>query len=295
MLSPREERQHLEIDSTITWLGFDMLHTMLCKTPAIRPMSCHEELPPEPVVRWAHSSQGLESTIGRLLSHVLRISSLEVTRGNKSPSDIALKYSSFEVMGMTRTLIRIFNPEIQIEALSLVCQALKKGSQVQCLLPRVIDFIRPIIMDMCGNTKQYNHGSIAFRDMAIMKKISSILDPILVDLHGAFDDLEFPFPRDVHEFMSATETYSAVFAIIRLQRIWSARCQATMKGETTQEGVCESFKGVVSGIDGALSKLHYFDSSLTGIINIWETSEHPPHDWHLLFLMQSSLRDAFKV
>ena len=294
MLSPGEERQHLEIDSTITSLGFDMLHTILSKTPAIRPTSCHQESP-DPVVRWAHSSQGLESTIGKLLSHVVRISLLEVTRGYTSSSDISLKHSSLEIMGMARTLIRIFNPTIQIEALSIVCQTLKKASQVKCLLPRVIDFIRPLIMDMCGNTKQYNHDSIAFRDTAIMKEISSILDPFLVDLHGAFDDLQSPLPGDVHEFMSATETYSAVFAIIRMQRIWSARCQATMKRETTQEGVWESFQWITGWIDGALSKLHYFDSSLTGIINIWETSEHPPHDWHVLFLMQSSLRDAFNV
>jgi hypothetical protein len=291
---PRKERQLLEIDSTITSLGFDMLHTILSKTPAIRPTACHEKST-DPVVRWAHSSHGLESTIGKLLSHVVRISSLEVTRGYKSSSDIALKYSSLEVMCMTRKLIRIFNPEIQIEALSIVCHALKKGSQVKCLLPRVIDFIRPLIMDMCGNTRQYNHGSIAFHDMSIMKAISSILDPFLEDLHGVFDDLEYSFPRDVHDFMSAMETYSAVFAIIRLQRIWSARCQATMKIETTQEGVWECFKGITGWIDCALSKLHYFDSSLTGIINILETSEHPRHDWHLLFLMQSSLRDAFNV
>ena len=35
---------------------------------------------------------------------------------------------------MTRTLIRIFNPKIQIEALAIVCQTLKKASQVKCLL-----------------------------------------------------------------------------------------------------------------------------------------------------------------
>lgn len=292
-LSPREDKHHLEIDFTITSLGFDMLRTILIKTPAIRPTAC-DEGSSNPIAQWAHSARGLESTITILLSHVVRISSVELGGGNKSSSDIARKYSSLEVMDMTRTLIRIFNPEIQVETLSNLCQALKKASLVNVLLPRVIDFIRPIVMNMCGNTNQYNHGSIALQDMTIMKKISSIQNTFLVELHDAFINLESSLPEDIDEFMSKTETYSAVFAIIRLQQIWRARVWATMIGEMKLE-VSEIFEGITRWVDDALSKLHYFDASLTGLINICETSQHPPHDWHLLFLMQSSLRDAFDV
>ncbi|KAL3804227.1 hypothetical protein ACHAW5_011147 [Stephanodiscus triporus] len=292
-LSPREDRHHLEIDFTITSMGFDMLRTILMKTPAIRPMAC-DERSSNPIARWAHSARGLESTINMLLSHVVRTSSVELAGGNKSSSETAQKYSSLEIMGMTRTLISIFNPEIQVETLSNLCQALKKASLVSVLLPRVIDFVRPIIMNMCRNTNQYNHGSIALQDMTIMKKISSMQDTFLVELHGAFINLESFLPGDIDEFMSKTETYSAVFAIIHLQQIWRARVRATMKGEMTIE-VSESFEGITRWLDDALSKLHYFDASLTGLINICETSQHPPHDWHLLFLMQSSLRDAFDV
>lgn len=248
-----------------------------------------------PAHRWAHSTHCLQSTIRKLLSHVLRTSSLEMTSDRSSSSDIALKYSSLEVMSLARKLIQIYSPDIQVEAVSILCQALKKDSQVIFLLPRVIDFIRPIIMDMCANSEQYNHCSVALRDMKITIKISNVLDTFLQDLHDSFDDPERPVPRNVHEFMMATETFSAVFAVIRLLRIWTWRYRATRQIETEPEVALKSFEAITRWVEGVLSKLHYFDSYLTGLINIWETSDNPPHDWHLLFLLQSSLRDAFNV
>jgi hypothetical protein len=187
---------------------------------------------------------------------------------------LALKYLSLEVMSMTRKLIQCYSPDIQVEAVLILCKELKEESEVICLLPRVIDYMRPIVMDLCGNSEQYNHSSIALLDIKITTKISNILDPFLEDLQNAFDDPEW----DVHEFMIATETYSAVFAIIRLLRIWTNHVEAPRQRETEPEEVLESFQRIACWVESTLSKLHYFASHLTGLINIWDASINPPHD-----------------
>lgn len=289
-LSIKGDEYWLPGNSKIISLGLDMLSIMLRKTPAIRPTPFHEEST-NPIHRWAHSAHGLQLTIRKLLSHVVRISCLEMT-GDGSRL-LALKYPSLEVMSMTRLLIQSYSLEVQVEAVSILCKKLKDESELACLLPRVIDFIRPIVMDMCGNSEQYNRCSIVYRDINITTKISNILDPFLEDMQEAIGDPKCLVPRDVPVFMMATETYSAVFAVIRLLKLWNDRVQATRQREL--EPGEANFQGIARWVESALSKLRYFDSCLTGLINIWEASSNPPHDWHMLFLLQSTLRDAFNV
>mmetsp|Transcript_891 Transcript_891/g.1855 ORF Transcript_891/g.1855 Transcript_891/m.1855 type:complete len:643 (+) Transcript_891:543-2471(+) len=285
------------INFTIISLGFDMLHTLINKTPAIRPMRCRTKTQ-NSIVWWAHSAQGLESTIAVLLSHVVRISSLEASRGNKSPSEVypALKYSSFEVINMTRALLGFYKPAIQIHALSMVCKHLKTN-QDGVLLPAALDFMRPIITEMCNNIQQYNDDTTAFDDIAVMQNISEVLDDtFLIDLNDIFDESTSPLPKDVHKFMSFGETYSSIFGTMRLIRlIWISRCQAAVEnGLIWDEGISICFDGIVKWMDGCLVKLQSFDSSLTRLINFWQSSEDPPAEWHRLYLMQLALQDALK-
>lgn len=292
----RSDEYLVGINFTIMRQGFEMLHTLITKTPAIRPMSCCTATQ-NPVVRWAHSAQGLESTIAVLLSHVVRISSIEAQRGNKPPSEVypALKYSSLDVMKMTRTLLGFYNPAIQVHTLSMVCEHIKKN-QDRVILPQALDFLRPIIMEMCKNTGQYHDGVTALDDMVTMQKIVEVLDIFLTDLHYAFGDSASPLPEEAEEFMCCTEIYSSVFAIIRLQRLWISRCQTAVEEEVMQdEKVLGYYNGIVKWIDGCLDKLQSFDSSLSSLINFWQTSEEPPPDLHRLFLMQMTLQEAFQA
>ncbi len=58
-----------------------------------------------------------------------------------------------------------------------------------------------------------------------MDGILGILDGFLPEIEGAFGDPAFPLPDDVKGLVSSTETFSSVFAIVRLQRIWIGRCR----------------------------------------------------------------------
>eukprot|EP00578_Thalassiosira_sp_NH16_P002615 CAMPEP_0181139992 /NCGR_PEP_ID=MMETSP1071-20121207/35075_1 /TAXON_ID=35127 /ORGANISM="Thalassiosira sp., Strain NH16" /LENGTH=167 /DNA_ID=CAMNT_0023226931 /DNA_START=294 /DNA_END=797 /DNA_ORIENTATION=- len=164
-------------------------------------------------------------------------------------------------------------------------------------MPQALDFMRPIIMEMCNNIGQYENDSTVIDNMAVMQKISVLLDDLLIDLDDSFGDSTSPspLPKDIAEFMSLTETYSSVFATLRLQRLWITRYQTTVEGGTVEDdAVLGCFKGIVKWMDGCLVKLRSFAASLTRLINFWELSEDPPQDWHRLFLMQLALEDALE-
>mmetsp|Transcript_11515 Transcript_11515/g.24539 ORF Transcript_11515/g.24539 Transcript_11515/m.24539 type:complete len:795 (-) Transcript_11515:54-2438(-) len=272
-------------------LGFDMIQ-LFTRMPVIRPIGSWTKTQ-NPNVRWAHSSEGLESTIATLLSHVMRVSYLEASAENGSPSvgNVALKYSSLELMKMTQTLLGVYKPATQIRTLSRVCQLIKTND-VRVLLPKALDFIRPIIMGMCKNIEKYNDDTIALDDMAIIQTTSGILEIFLSDVIGAFEDSKSPLPKDVDEFMTYIETYSSVFAIMRLQRMWISRCKNVVKD--MEKRPAAFFQSVVKKMDETLGKLRYnsLETSLGRLIDFWERSEDPPMNWHRLFLMKLALQDA---
>ena len=299
-LSINEDCQR-RVNVNFVAMGFDMLRTILNKTHVIRPIASI----PLPTVldsraRWAHSAQGLAKTVYLLHSHVVAISSLEIQAEMTftSPFDIypALKYSSLEVMAMIRALFGTFNKGIQIETIANLCEQMKT-SHVKVLLPRVIDLLRPIVNEMIGNIKQCKSNIIVGQDIPNMKSITVIMDDHIMELLDLFDNHESPLPIDVSEFMASTETYSAVFAVMRLIRIWVAQSQSEIVKEVMGEYI-------VGWIDAALSKLHYFNFTLARLIQIWEspsprTVQHnrgnPPQDWYLLYLLQNSLHDTLNI
>ena len=280
------------INFTIISLGFDMLDMLISKTPAIRPTNCTTKTQ-NLIVHYAYSAQGLQPMIAVLLSHVVRISSLEMSRGNKPPSkfyDPSLKYSSMKVLHMTETLLRFYEPHIQIQTLSSECQRIMTTSQNRILLPKILDFMRPIIMGMCGKIQQYNDGTIALHDMTTMEKISEVLDTFLSEFDIAFADSTAPLPKNIEDFLSFGETYVSVFANIRLQRLWIARCRQVVGGDVTGE----AFSRIVKWMDGCLKKLQSFDSNISRLIDLWQEVDDPPNDWQRLFLIRLSLQDALE-
>jgi len=266
-----------------------MLHILINQATAIRPDK-EEPLDSKPIVQWVQSAKGLESTIVVLLSHVVRLSSLEMTMADTPPSDVypALKYSSLEVMNLTRALLSFHPPSIQIETLLLVCQRVKY-SQDRVIIPRVLDFIRPIIM--------FAVGDVALKDMTVMNQVSQLLDTFLLDMNNAFDDSTSSLPKNIGEFMSSTETYAAVFATLRLQNMWILKYQALIKQEQIcNEMVIEQFDKTVQWMDGWLSELKTFGSSLSRFITHCEgSSDDAPQDFHHLYLLRLALDDVLNL
>ena len=150
--------------------------------------------------------------------------------------------------------------------------------------------MRPIIMEMCGKIQQYNDGTIASYDMTTMEKISEVLDTFLSELDISFADSTAPLPKDIEDFLSFGETYSSVFANIRLQRLWIARCHQVVGEEMTGE----AFSRIVKWMDGCLKKLQSFDSNVSRLIDLWQEVDDPPNDWQRLFLIRLSLQDALE-
>ena len=111
----------------------------------------------------------------------------------------------------------------------------------------------------------------------------------------AFDDSTSSLPKDIGEFMSSTETYAAVFATLRLQYMWISKCQALKREQLCNEMVLEQFDKTVQWINGWLSNLQSFGTSLSGFIAHCEGSEDAPQDFHLLYLLRLALDDVLNL
>jgi len=287
----------LGMNLTIYSLGFDMLQILINNATVIRPDNKKASYS-KPIVQWVQSAQGIESTIAALLSHVVRLSSLEMSMADTSPSDVhpALKYSSLEVMNMTRALLSFHPPSTQIETLLLVCQRVKY-SQDRVIIPRVLDFIRPVIMNMCQITEeQHIESDVTLKDIKVMNQVSQLLDVFFLDMNIAFDDSKSSLPKDIGEFMSSTETYAAVFATLRLQHMWISKFQALIKQkQICNEMAIEQFDKTVQWMNGLLSELQSFGSSLSSFIAHCEGSEDAPQDFHHLYLLRLALDDVLNL
>lgn len=282
----------LRADAIVISLGFDFLHAIINSTAARPGVNLNHK------AQWAHTAQGLESTVRLLLSHVVRLSSLEMSRGDRPPTEIypMLKYSSLDVMSMTRTLVGLYKPTTQIEAISMACGSIER-SDARVLVPRVLDFMRPVIMEACRNVQRYvGDNSAAIDDIRLMQKISQVLEPFLTEIFSTFEDSASPLPKDVGEFMSSSEAFSAVFSIMGLQMRWIRCVQTEFKGSNVYDNtVLDCFDGFVKWMNQCSEKLESFGASLAQLINFWDNADGPdaivPVDWHVLFLMQLALKD----
>ena len=69
-------------DDAVVSLGLEMLAVFVSHAPAIRPLSGGDATTRIPSMRWAHSSQCLETATAVLLSHVVRRQAV-ATNANK--------------------------------------------------------------------------------------------------------------------------------------------------------------------------------------------------------------------
>ena len=284
VLSPSDQldKYMLEMNLVVFSLGLDMLNILITTTPAIRPLSNGKP----------SSAEGLQSTVTVLLSHVVRMSSLEMSMGSTPNSEVTGKYSSLQIMNITRSLLSFYTPLNQIETIQYICQTIKHNNQDRVILPRAIDFIRPLAMDMFNNTEQYaSDGYIAASDLKVMLQISQVLDIFLLDLYDVFAiGSACHMPRNVDEFMSMSETYAAALAILRLQKMWMARCQ--IEANQQSEMIRRYYDRLTQWMNIWLSKLSKFGTSLSNFITYCEESADAPQDFHHLYLLQLSLQDT---
>ena len=294
-LSPYDDNL-IGINITIISLGLYMLEALITETPAIRPLdNC--KIIRHPVVKWTHSADGLESTIAVLLSHAARINSMEATRGNRPPEEMhpALKFSSVKVLSMTQTLLGFYNPAVQVDTLVKVCQKIKT-TQDKVMLPKAMDFMRPLIMSMCQNIQPDTDMpvEVVSGDLRVMTKIPHVLDLLLLDMYNSFDDSTSPLPsQDIVDFLSSLETYSAVCAIVRLMRMWIHRCHSAEGYLRSDAEALEVFSEIVNWMRACLDTVRSFQSSVDRLIDLWQNSEDErPDNWHWLFLMNMALADA---
>ena len=281
------------IGCTVVSLGFDMLHTIIGEMPAVRPLRTFTETM-NPIVKWAQSAQGLQSTIVVLLLHVTRLSSLEMSRGDRPPSEIypALKYSSKEVLEMAQALLQFYDPSSQILAMSAACQNIEPKDKM--LLPKLLDFVRPVVMGVCKNVDQYTNKAVVMKDVAIMKECSKTLDHFLNNIDSVFDESSAPLPRDAGEFMSNGETYTSVFANVRWTRAWIARCDAVEDYMKADPETFHRFRRISDHMQNCLVKMRTFEQCLDRLIDFWDKSDARPDDWHRVFLIRLALKDALE-
>jgi hypothetical protein len=286
LLSRTENTYLIGICGKLSAFGFDFVQTVLTTTTAVRPISSRCSESSNVVVRYGHSLRGLGMIHVALLSHVVRLS------GYEPPAQAFLTrtYSSLDVMNMTRSLIHLHQPEMQIQIIATTCTFIE-NSDFKALIPRLIDFLRQIINNMCDNVELYGDSEIAIADMTVMQKISAFIDTSIDDACVIADNLH---PSNAHEFISSSETYSAAFALMRLQQIWLDRTSGmALDGEMDDKRASNQLSVIDEWMNESLRKLESFYRKIHILITIWEKSDAPPENWHMLYLLQSTLNDVY--
>lgn len=280
-------------------MGLEMLEKLVSTAPTmIGPYSQTRNTPKEKraIVCFATT---LEATIESLLHLVLRLSILESSMRNGSNLE-ALKYSSQQVMGMARTLLGLYMPDIRIRALASLSRKMRSTDQSKVLLPRVLDWMRPTIMQMCVDRVPSSD------DVAIILTIIDALSPFLQEIEFAFDRPNSTLPRNLREFMSPTEANTAFVSIYRVIRRWvtKARSIATNKC-TTSNARIDKFHQIDHWVLKSTTVLESFYKSLSNLLEFWSIQSSPedtpnvdkidpPSGWHRLFLLLHSLKESLE-
>ena len=122
------------------------------------------------ILKRAHSPGLLSQTLHALLSLVLRISALEATMPNSS----SLQYSSLKVMSLAQSLKALYSANSQVQAIATISQKIRDSDQgLIALLPKVLDWLRPVIMDICNKCKDSN----ANPDLILLCEVIKVLNP----------------------------------------------------------------------------------------------------------------------
>ena len=279
-----EYRWSLSFPHTITFLandnlshanlGFDLLSMLINETHFIRPARRRNHT--SVALQRAQSSELLTNSIHTLLTLVLRISALEASLPNASTF---LEYSSLDVMNLAKQLLSVYTAKVQVHVIAKLAQNMRDPNQtIIALLPKVLDWLRPLILDVCSE----------HLDLILLCEIIAVLDPMLGDLEEVFDELK-PLPKDIPKFFSMIEAYTSLFSSLRA--IKTSAFNETVKS-TLPDYVQHS--SISKWLQQSLKILLKFKERLENLIHLWTASEatSPPPDHHRCLLLHYHLEVA---
>eukprot|EP00985_Skeletonema_marinoi_P020770 scaffold12430_cov137-Skeletonema_marinoi.AAC.2 len=285
-----EHRWTLSFPHVITFLaddshvkfGFDMLQMLVNGTHFIQPAQYGTYS--NSALQRAHSSELLAQTLHTLLSLVLRISALEATMPNSSYSSV-VKYSSLQVMSLAQSLKALYITNVQVQAIAEVSQMIRDSDQgLIALLPKVLDWVRPVVMGICNKCKDSCQNS----DLILLCEVIRVLDPILKGLEEVFDDSS-TLPKNIPAFLSMIEAYTALFSSLR------AIHTGTAPIINTTNDVAECAQLISEWLSQSLDRLILFKERLEKLIDLWSAgteASSPPPGHHRCLLLHYHLEEV---
>mmetsp|Transcript_12103 Transcript_12103/g.18596 ORF Transcript_12103/g.18596 Transcript_12103/m.18596 type:complete len:481 (+) Transcript_12103:3-1445(+) len=268
-------------DASNIKLGFDMLQ-ILVSAHFIRPIQCGTVYT-NIAFQGAHSPELLAQTLHTLLSLVLRISALEAT----SPNSSSLEYSSLQVMNLAQSLKTLYSANSQVQAIAEISQKIRDSDQgLIALLPKVLDWLRPVIMDICNKCKDSFENS---NDLILLCEVIKVFNPILAGLDEVFDD-STEMPKNIPSFFSMIEAYTALFSSLRAMKVF---IHNNAPIDNSAESTHLSF--ISEWLTQSLDRLIAFKERLEKLIDTWSAeteASSPPPGHHRCLLLHYHLEEA---
>lgn len=301
----------VELDNTNAIIcGLGILKRMITSAPAvIEPNSCNETSESDESVS-VYYAIILEASIDTLLSTVMRLSMFEAATHN-NPTTNTTEYSSRQVMDLIQKLLVLHKPITRINSLVSLAQKMKYTQHTKVLLPRVLDWVRPVVMMMSVDFQIADVATVSDDDIDVIQSVISGLTPFLHDLECTFDKSKHPLPNDIPEFMSMVETYTSLLSVFHAVRAWLYRSENIVLKKSDCRGMDDSFNRIKSWVLENETMLKSFSELLADLIDFWSracsprdakvcvgNNMEPPLGWHRLFLLSHALQDSlleFKV
>lgn len=258
----------------------------------------------------------LEAAIESLLSTVMRLSMFEASIHSNANNTNAIKYSSRLVMRMAHKLIGLYKPIIQIRALASLSRKAKSMEHTKVLLPRILDWMRPVVMDIYLNIQQQQlelSGDvievISSENMNVILTVTDAISPFFRDLEVVFDNTTPPLPKSVLQFMSMAESYTSVLSVFRSIRIFLSRVQTVEFNDTLNNAEHEMLQQIIRWVQENIILLNRFNLLLVDLLDFWsracsprdakvcigdiaDTDLEPPIGWHRLYILLHALDDS---
>ncbi|KAL7453500.1 hypothetical protein ACHAWC_005165 [Mediolabrus comicus] len=265
-------------------MGLDMLRMLIYDMPFIRPAQrCNQST--NKAVQMAHSSNLLARTVRTLLSLVLRLSALEASTPDSSSM---LENSSLQVMDLAQKLLQLYDANVQVEAIDEVSRKMRDSDKsLIALLPKVLDWLRPIIIAIC-NQRKNSISDDSQQQLVLLSEVIRVFDPILNGLEEVFGDS--PLPTEVASFFSMIEAYTSLFSSLRAMKMFRHHTTC-VPSPNSEEMARLSF--ISDWLEQASMILECFKEQLQKLIDFWSSEAScPPADHHRCFLLHYHLEEA---
>eukprot|EP00956_Cyclotella_meneghiniana_P038431 scaffold154396_cov73-Cyclotella_meneghiniana.AAC.3 len=255
----------------------------------------------------------LEATIESLLSTVMRLSMFEASIHSNAHNTNTLKYSSRRVMSMAHKLIRLYKPIIQIRTLASLSYKVKNMEHTKVLLPRILDWMRPVVMTMHLNIQQQqlqlsgvDVEVLSSENINVILAVTDAISPFFRDLEVVFDNTTPPLPKNILEFMSMAESYTSLLSVFRSIRIFLSSVQTVTPNNTAEQ---ESLQQIKRWAQEILIVLNRFKLLLADLLDFWsracsprdakvcigdiaDSDLDPPIGWHRLHILLHALGES---